>query len=66
MSSHKSKTLEQYIGRVVKITFKDGREERGFLRHNHKGYKPYLLETEEYDVIFPKTSVRRIQEEKEC
>lgn len=64
--SHKSEKLEQYIGKFVNIEFrpKYGMKinYKGVLHHNTKGWRPYKLQTKNYDFIFSKSEVIKIEE----
>ena len=63
--SHKSELLEQYIGKTVKITFKNNTRTKtiiGVLEHNKLGFRQYCLKTSEFDYVFVKTAVRKIEE----
>lgn len=70
--SHKSEKLEQYIGKLVKIDFKlpvgayKGKIKAytGILQHNEIGFRPYRLVTKDFDYVFVKTDVRKIEEVK--
>lgn len=64
--SHKSQLLEQYIGKTVKITFKPytgvSKSLVGVLKHNSIGFRPYVLHTKEFDYVFVKTEVKKVEE----
>lgn len=64
--SHKSEKLEQYIGKFVEIEFRHGNGivlvQTGVLHHNTKGWRPYKLQTKNYDFIFSKSEVIKIEE----
>lgn len=67
--SHKSELLEKHIGQLVRITFRHYvgayRGERttytGILHHTKVGFRPYVLATKDFDFVFSKSEVRKIE-----
>lgn len=67
--SHRSKELDAYIGKLVKIKFKnpvgaykgEKRTYTGILHHTKVGFRPYVLAIKDFDYVFCKTDVRKIE-----
>lgn len=66
--SHRSELLEGYIEKFVEIEFRPingvSKTYKGILQHNTKGFRPYKLQTKEYNFIFSKSEVKNIEEVK--
>lgn len=64
--SHRSELLEGYIEKFVEIEFRPingiKAKHRGILKRNTKGFRPYKLQTKNYDYIFSKSEVKDIKE----
>lgn len=66
---HRSKKLDQYIGKYVKVdikkSFHSTEEPKGYcgvLQLANIGFRPYVLVTEEFDLVFTKSHVANIEE----
>lgn len=60
--SHRDEKLEELLNQAVKITFKDGEIKTGILERNYIGFRAYKLIVPDYNIVFAKSHVKKIEE----